>query len=249
VSGPGRRFDPSELRTAGEPEPSVAELADALLAARELESVTTEGIHPTEGFGDRVMAAVALEPAPRLVVRPGATVRGGRAGAFLIAVRDAWGVATTGGRPVAVRAQALAFILLVVVATGTLTSAAAIGVGGLLGPDRGSAPTFDPDSTAPTSPVGPTQATDGQSAEPSETPGEIQSAEPSETPEATETPVPGKTPTTGTSRPTATPRATETSEPTDATEPTETPKATETPRATGGSSGSGGGGGDSPGHG
>jgi hypothetical protein len=229
---------------AGEPEPSVTELADALLAARELEGVTTEGIHPTEGFGDRVMAAVALEPAPRLVVRPGSTVRGGRAGAFLIAVRDAWGVATTGGRPVAVRAQALAFILLVVVATGTLTSAAAIGVGGLLGPDRGSAPTFDPDSAVPTSPVGPTQATDGESPEPSETPGELQSAEPSETPEATETPSPGKTPTTGTSRPAATPRATETSEPTetaeptDVTEPTEMPRSTETPKATGGGSGS-----------
>lgn len=259
MSGPGRRFDPSELRIPGEPEPPVTERADALLSARELESVTAEGIHPTEGFEDRVMAAIATEPAPRLVLRPGSAVRGGRAGSFLIAVRDAWAVATSGGRPVGVRAQALVFVLLVVVAAGTLTSAAVIGVGGLLNADRGSAPTIEPETTLTPTPVGPSQPsaepTAGESAEPSETPGASDSAEPSETPEATDTSETGKTPATETQRETAAPRATETPEPTEGTEgteppgPAETPRPPETPRPTDGNGGSGGGGGSGSGDG
>ena len=66
------------------------------------------------------MAAIAAEPAPRLVVKPATAVRGGRLGAFLVAVRESWAVAFSGGRPMAVRAQALAFVLLVVLAAGAL---------------------------------------------------------------------------------------------------------------------------------
>ena len=44
--------------------------------------------------------------------------------AFLLAIRDEWAIATSGGRPWAVRGQALAFLLLVVVAAGTLTTGA-----------------------------------------------------------------------------------------------------------------------------
>jgi len=236
MSGSGQRFDPSELRIPGEPELSVAERADALLAARDLESLSVEGVGPTEGFEDRVMAAIATQAAPRLVVRPSAAVRGGRAGAFLVAVRDSWGVATSGGRPVAVRAQAMAFVLLVVLATGTLASAGAIGVGGLLNPDRGSTPSVTPDAThGPTQPS--TKPADGESAEPSETPGTNETAEPSETPEATDTGEPGKTPETETARPRETPRATEKPEPTETPEPAETPRATDDH---GGGSGGGG---------
>ena len=76
MSGPIRRFDPSELSGGGEPEPSTAELADALAVARDLESLSAEpGVRPTAGFEDRVMAAIATEPAPRLVIRPGSAVR------------------------------------------------------------------------------------------------------------------------------------------------------------------------------
>ena len=101
MTGPMRRFDPAELREPGEPVPSQAEQADLLTAARELETAATatDAIRPTEGFEDRVMAAIALEPAPRVVIRPGSAVRGGRPAAFWLAIRDAWGIATTGGRP------------------------------------------------------------------------------------------------------------------------------------------------------
>ena len=136
MTGPHRRFDPAELRSPGEPDPSAAESADALAAARELEALALDtSIRPSDGFEDRVMAAIASEPAPRLVVMPPASVRGGRLGAFLMAVRQSWAIATTGGRPMAVRAQALAFVLLVILAAGALTSVTAVTVGALLGPN------------------------------------------------------------------------------------------------------------------
>jgi hypothetical protein len=135
MSGPGRRFDPAELRTSGAPgdtQPTDSELARALGIARDLEALAADdGIRPTDGFEDRVMAAIAAEPAPKLVVRPGSR-RGGPLAGFAVAFRDAWGVATGGGRPLAVRAQALAFVLLVVLGIGALTAVGAVTVGGLL---------------------------------------------------------------------------------------------------------------------
>jgi hypothetical protein len=251
VSGPGRRFDPSELRTTGRPgdtQPSDAELAETLGVARDLEALAAaEGIRPTDGFEDRVMAAIAAEPAPRLVVRPASAVRGGRAGAFLLAVRDSWGVATSGGRPIGVRAQALAFVLLVVVAAGALTTATAVTVGGLLQRNEVPPPSVQPaPSVAPTPALPPTPSaipTPSQSAEPSETPEATETADPTETSEADETEKPGETP-----RPTRTPRPTETPEPDETPDPDDTPD----PEGTDDHSGSGGGsddGGGGSGHG
>lgn len=235
MSGPIRRFDPSELVTPGESGPPASEQADAMLAARDLEVLAANDlIRPTEGFEDRVMAAIATEPAPKLVVRPASAVRGGRLGAFLIAVRESWGVASTGGRPTAVRAQALAFVLLVVLAVGTMTTVAAVGVGSFL-TNRGpgptdAAPSFQPVATeSPESSEGPEAS---NSTEPSET------AEPSETPEATETAEPGET-----EKPGETPRATRTPRPTRTPKPNQTAEPTETPEGSddhgGGSSGGG----------
>src|SRR3954454_15830296 len=198
MTGPMRRFDSAELREPGEPAPSQAEQADLLIAGRELEAAATatEAIRPTEGFEDRVMAAIALEPSPRVVIRPGSAVRGGRPAALLLAIRDAWGIATTGGRPWAVRGQALAFLLLVVIAAGTLTTAAGVSVGALLGPNQSPAPSVQPGPT-----IGPTPT-----ATPSPTIAPTPTAEPTETPEATETPEPTETPEHGGTR---TPRATD----------------------------------------
>ena len=95
MTGPQRRFDPAELRIPGEPDPTLAEQADALATARDLEALALDsGVRPTDGFEDRVMAAIAAEPAPRLVVAPAGTVRGGVVGAFLLTVRQSWAVAT-----------------------------------------------------------------------------------------------------------------------------------------------------------
>ncbi len=243
MSGPIRRFDPTELTVPGDPAPPLSEQADALLAARELETLAaSEPIRPTEGFEDRVMAAIAGEPAPRLAVRPASAVRGGRVGAFLLAVREAWGVASTGGRPIAVRAQALAFVLLVVVAAGAMTTVAATGVGGLLDGNRGTTPTSAPAPTGPptsTRRPEPTETPEAtETAEPTETPEETETAEPTETPEATETAEPDETP-----RATRKPRATETPEPGETPEPNETDE----PSDDHGGGGGGGGGGPGPG--
>ena len=226
MTGPGRRFDPAELRTAGaagDAVPSDAELADALGVARELEALAaSDAIGPTDGFEDRVMLAIAREPAPRLVIGSASGGRGGRIGAFVASIGSAWGVATSGGRPIAVRAQALAFVLLVAITAGLLTTAGAITVGGLL--QRGPSPSPE---VLPTPSVVPTP-----SVPPSPTPSPITSGP---TPTATPTDEAGET---------AEPR--ETARPGRTTRPTETAEPTGTDDdGGGGNSGPGGGGGES----
>lgn len=251
MSGRGGRFDPSELHTPGsgiaEGGATDAELADALLIARELESMAAgEAVRPSDGFDDRVMAAIALEPAPRLLVRRGSTGRGGRLAAFLVAFGDAWRVATTGGRPTAVRVQALAFVLLVLLAAGALTTVTAVGVGAFLQRNGQATPSLTPGPT-----VGPTTL---ETAEPSGSPEASDSPEPSESPEPTETAeAPGsgatETPKSGeTARPASTPRATRTPRPTETSHVEDTQGPGETPDPTGTDDhGGGGGGGGGPG--
>lgn len=205
MTGPSRRFDPSELRTPGVIGPSAAELADALGAARDLESLAaSEGIRPTDGFDDRVMAAIALEPIPRAVVTGGNAVRGTGVGAFLYAVRNAWRVGSTSGRPFAVRAQALAFVFVVLLAIGSLGGAGVIAVAGLFDENDHPAPTSPPAPTILPTPSVQATPSPSPSAKPTET------AEPTDTAEPTETPDPGRT-----TRPTRTPKPTQTAEPTD----------------------------------
>lgn len=242
MTGPGRRFDPAELRGDGGAPLSETETAEVIAAARELEALAArDRITPTTGFEDRVMAAIASEAPPKLVV-PAASGPFGRVSAFVAAVGEAWRVATSGGRPVAIRAQAMAFVLLVVLATGSLASVAAIGGANVLLSPRGPTPTvapvrtseptptapFEPTPTvgpgenqAPESTVSPTDTSEpGETEGPSDTDAASETAEPTETPEA-RTPKP--TSTSETPRPTRTPRATETPEPQETPEPTETP--------------------------
>ncbi len=231
MNGSGRRFDPSELLGGSGSEPTTAELADVLAAARVLEAhAAGDVIRPTSGFEERVLAAIAAEPAPRLVVGAGAAGRGGRPAAFVAAVRDAWAIATGGGRPLAVRAQALGFVLLVVIAAGSLTGVAAVGVGGFLA-DRPSpspslpAPTADPSSAAPTPSSSPSPT---PSSSPSPTPTVDPSASPSSSPLPTETVGPTPTPrSTETAQPTGTVKPTGTAQPTESVKPTGSPDASD----------------------
>lgn len=234
MTGPGRRFDPAELRGDGT-DVTDGELADALAMARELEALSArDQIAPTAGFEDRVMEAIAAEAPPRLVVWPAGRAR---PLAFIAAVGEAWRVATGGGRPFAVRAQAMAFVLLVVLATGSLASVAAIGAANLLSSPPGPTPTVVPavdPSPTPTLPAEPTPV----SPSPSPSPDTMSSAEPG----ATETDDPGATdddgsetaePTedheTETAKPTATPKSTKTPRPTETPEADETPETDEEP--------------------
>lgn len=251
MSAMGRRFDPSEVRPDTGAGPSDTELAQAMLAARELESLSArDAAGPTVGFEDRVMVAIASEAAPRLIVRPGHSVRGGLPAAFLASVRDAWRIAVGGGRPLVIRAQAVAFVLLVTLAFGSISVFAAVGASNLLaGPSLSPntpAPTVSPDPASSPSPTGlkspsptpPPAAVEtmppGVSVEPGTT------AEPTDAAEPTET---GGTGAHDTAKPTKTPRPTETAEPNETNEPGETDE----PKESDDGGGHGAGGGDDEG--
>jgi uncharacterized membrane protein YgcG len=240
MSGLGRRFDPSETHLDGGDSPSTADLAQAMVAARELEAFAArDSVGPTVGFEDRVMEAIAAEPVPRLLVRPGGAVRGGLPLAFLASFRDAWRLATGSGRPVAVRAQAFAFVLLVVLATGSLTTVFAVGAASFLSSGPSPSPSVSTPSASPAPLASPSPSPlPSPSTSPSPTSSDPLapdgSASPGMTAEPTDMLAPGDTagPTddhgsggaapTKTPKPTRTPRATETPEPDETAEPTET---------------------------
>jgi hypothetical protein len=217
MSGPGRRFDPSELAEVDGAPLSDAEAAAILATARDLEGFAQAATgSPTPGFADRVMTAVAMEAPPRPVVK-----------GLLVAFRDAWRITWSGDRPMAVRAQAFALVLIVLVAVGSTGTLAAVGLSRLLADEGTPPPTVAPsvDPSTSTAPSTDESEEPGGSEEPSETPeGTDESGSGSETEEPTKTPRP-------TARPTNTPHATDTPEPTGTEEPDDTPEPEDTPEA------------------
>jgi hypothetical protein len=231
-SGPDR-FRPDELGG----EATVGEQAEALATARELEWLAAaDDIAPTAGFADRVMAAVAAEPTPRPVVAAASAARRGALLGVLAAFRDLWRVAWTGGRPLAVRAPAMAMVLILLAG---MLGAGALGVGAMVRLVQ--APSHTPEPTEvvePTLTPGPTlsppstEPTLEGSPEPTETTEPSESSEPTEAPEPPETARPGATPEPtehATPRPTRTPRPTESPEATKTPNPSQTPDHSETP--------------------
>ncbi len=148
------RFSRDEQPASGETD---AELAASLAMARDLESMAARSAAPsTEGFADRVMAAIAREPVPQPAAASGRALREFRLGAFAAALGDAWRVAFGGGRPLAARTQAFALVLVTVVALGSLGGIATVGALGLL--ERPAPPPTQPVSPPPSlapSPTGP----------------------------------------------------------------------------------------------
>lgn len=218
------RFRPDELGEAT----SVGEQAEAMATARELEWLAaTDDIAPSAGFADRVMAAVAAEPSPRPMTAAASAARRGALLGVVAALGDLWRVAWTGGRPLAVRAPAIA--LVVVLLAGTV-GAGALGVGALSGLlDRppvspAPSPVVIPSPSPSTSPSPSPSPSPTPSASPAPSASPSSSPEPSESPEATARPQ-----ATATAEPTRTPRPTETPEPTRTPKPGETPRPTETP--------------------
>lgn len=171
-------FDLSELGTERRDERE-----DVLAAAGWLDAtIDNAQVRPSAGFGDRVMAALADEPAPSPAGFLAPLRRLGFLAGFGASVRQAWR-SVSSGRPVRVRVSALAYVLAVVLVGTSLAGVATIGLAGALG-QLGPAPT---QSTAPKTP-GPTIAPDlttlpsAESAPP--TAGE--SDEPSESPDASD---------------------------------------------------------------
>ena len=213
--GPARPFGADELDGVSGLRPD--ELLAESRVARQLEATAARGtVRPSPDFADRVMAAVAKEPAAAPVRAARIALRHGAFWAFLASLRDAWRVTVSPSFPMAMRAQALALVL-VVAAVATGTGVAAAGAIGLLDGNR----------TSP-SPA-PTLETPGPSVRATEPPSESPTpAEPSTSP--------GPSPTTGESaEPTdsADPsEATETDEPADAASPTKRPSPTHPPSPT-----------------
>ncbi len=250
-------FSPAELDGVDGIAPD--ELAADRRIARELEGAADRGtVRLSADFAERVMAAIAAEPAPAPARAAGAAIRRGSLGAFLVSFRDAWRVSFGTGFPMAARAQALALILL---ASGVLASSGVLTAGALgVFTDRGTGPA---PIQATDAPVVTGQPTPAPTLAPTESTGPTSgSIEPAETgsPKATETPSPAPTETQGsgetpeatsgaggstethrppTPRPTRTPGATDQPTPTNDGEdhgtpgPTGSPQPTEAPHAAG----------------
>ncbi len=202
------------------------ELASETRLARELEGTAARvSVRPSSDFTERVMAVVAKEPAAAPVLAARMALRHGSFGALLASIRDAWRVTVSPAFPMAMRAQAMAMVLLVAgLAAGTgVVTAGALGV---LDGDRPSPVT---ETTEPSVPV--TEAPTAEpTAEPTQSPASIEpssspdpspsiedgtdepagSAEPDKTPAPTKKPVATRTPS-----PTRTPTPTPTPTPTD----------------------------------
>lgn len=223
MTRPFRADELSSAEAPGDP----AELAAAVEVARLIErTVGADGVLPTPGFSDRVMAAVATQPAPRR----------SHLAALSGAIRATWQTALSANRPPLVRAKALAIVLVVLVALGSIGGAVTLAAAGALnlfqahpssGPliTPGPQPKASPDSTETRNP--------DASPEPTETVGPGETPEPSETVESSETSELGGSDNPGGggggggdggsgSGSKATPRPGRTTEPTETPEPTET---------------------------
>ncbi|MBF8290942.1 MAG: hypothetical protein HW391_1910 [Chloroflexi bacterium] len=235
-------FRPDEL-VGADSAPGDADLATAWATARDLEnSLKLEAIAPSAGFADRVMAAVALEPAPRrggflvpLRVQPGLA-------GFLTSVREAWAVASGGaGRPAAARGMALAYVLAVVLIGASLSGMAAYGTAGalgLLGDDASPSPSIVLPSPLPSPSATPQHSSPSASPSPA-SPGPGESGEAGQTgapggtdqPGASASSGPGASPgqTDAGGSPDPSPDGSSSPDPSETPDPSDTPKPSETP--------------------
>ena len=176
---------------------------------RDLEGVAAEiDVRPAAGFVDRVMAAVAVEPLPQPARAFGVALLAGRLRPAVASLGDAWRVLGGGSRPLIVRAQALALVVAVTVASLAIAGGATVGAIDLL---SAIAPVSPPPTTpVPTEPTASPSPTPSPSSTPERSPDALPDASP--TPEATEstrptptaTPAPTERPRTATPRPTPT---------------------------------------------
>lgn len=175
MSGP-RGFDTRELGTDRPDEHD-----DALAAAMRLEASMIEPpANASAGLGDRVMAALADEPAPSTVGFLAPVRRRGLLAGFAASVRQAWASLGGEGRPALTRASALAYVLAIAIAGTSLAGAATFGVAGalgMLGPKATETPSLE--TPAPSTLPEPTQLQSPQSVPPevTESPGPSESAE------------------------------------------------------------------------
>lgn len=177
MTGTPGPFRPQEFGGEGS-DVNGREIADAVRAAKALEEAMPADVgRPITPFTDRVMAAVAAEPAPRVAGFLGGLRAAPGLASFVGSVRAAWStIGTAEGRPLGVRAAALAYVLAVMLAVVSVTGAGALGTAGALGLLSGDrSPTPSLVSPSPLQSPEPSVVP-----EPSESPLSSDSAEPSE---------------------------------------------------------------------
>jgi uncharacterized membrane protein YgcG len=145
----------------------------------DLERLAAEGgaVVPI-GFVDRVMVAIVGEPLPQPARAFGVALLGGHLRAAAAAAGDAWRVVIGGATPFAVRAQALALVLVLTIGSLAVAGGAAVGAVDLLN-------AMQPPAPPPTSPL------PSDLASPSTSPSPSTTADPSAT---SETQTPERTP-------------------------------------------------------
>jgi len=177
----------------------------AALMGRELEAVATENaIRPPAGFADRVMAAVAGEPLPQPVRAFGVALVGGRLRVAIASLGDAWRVIGGGSTPIFVRAQALALVLVVTMASLAVAGGATVGAIDLLNANQPATP--PPTAPVPTEPVASPMPSPSPSSASDASPDASSTPQASQTPQQTSTEAPPATerPRAATPRPTPT---------------------------------------------
>ena len=96
--------------------------------ARDLEALNVMSAAPvSEDFADRVMLAIADDPLPQPVRAFGLALLGGHVRSAFAAIGDSWRTIASTPAPLAVRVQALALVLVVVLGSLTLAGGAAVG--------------------------------------------------------------------------------------------------------------------------
>jgi negative regulator of sigma E activity len=233
-------FTPRELD--GAPGVHADEVAGNTVIARTLERLaSTTPVTPSPAFTERVMGAIASEPAPAPARLAGLALRRRSPGAFLLSLRDAWQVMTRSGFPVAARAQAMALVLVVAaLATGSgMVTAGALGLfdgdhatpsPSIEQPSEPADASTEPSNSAEPSEDGSASPDASASEEPSETAGD-ESAEPDASTEPTESADDHGGSGGGGGGDSATPRPTRTPSPTstDHEDHTSTPRPSDTP--------------------
>ena len=180
MSGRPRPFDPREISGPDAPAADT-EIAAALAAARSLESATAAVpvAEPRAELTDRIMAAIATEPAPRSIGILAALLDRPGPGSVVRSLRVAWTAGRRSGGPPLGRASALAYVAAVAVLAVSLSGVAAYGaagaINGLLGPRDSQLPLTTPSPMPLGSPV----VSPGESPEPGESVEPSKSAEPS----------------------------------------------------------------------
>lgn len=201
---------------------------DALMMARELESASIlDPVQPSAAFVDAVMAAIEQEPAPDAALAIVGPIRRSGPAGFVESVRAAIALLTLGaGRPLAARAMAFGYLVVVGALALGLSGGAAVGAAGVLGLLDGVEPEPTPivlPSPSP-SPSASVSATLGPSASPTG------SIEPSGSPEGSEDPSASPSESTESSvRPSRSPSPTGSPDESETPEPSDTPKASDTP--------------------